>query len=111
MGTRFISCPEKPKMVGFADHFGRFRAWIPERSDFFKRPKGPKGPLGPERSDFFKGLVADAKTSSKGQSMEPNCDVEKLKFQSSCKGNWSYKSTVSKRSRHNIQNTTSFENH
>ena len=26
-----------------------------ERSDFFKGPKGPKGPLGPERSDFFKG--------------------------------------------------------
>ena len=29
-----------------ADHFGGFRAWIPERSDFFKGPKGPKGPLG-----------------------------------------------------------------
>ena len=27
----------------------------PERSDFFKGPKGPQGPLGPERSDFFKG--------------------------------------------------------
>ena len=30
-----------------ANHFGEFRAWIPERSDFFKGPKGPKGPLGP----------------------------------------------------------------
>ena len=52
-----------------ADHFGGFRAWIPERSNFFKGPnghlgpersnffkgpKGPKGPLGPERSDFFR---------------------------------------------------------
>ena len=36
---------------GVADHFGGFRAWILERSDFFK---GPKGPKGPERSDFFK---------------------------------------------------------
>ena len=26
-----------------------------ERSDFFKGPKGPMGHLGPERSDFFKG--------------------------------------------------------
>ena len=66
-------CPESPKMVGYtfcfmprtsqngptilgfsmheikgvADHFGGFRAWIPERSDFFEGPKGPKGPLGP----------------------------------------------------------------
>ena len=37
------------EIEGAADHFGGFRAWIPERSDFFK---GPKGPLGPERSDF-----------------------------------------------------------
>ena len=29
------------------DHFGGFRAWIPERSDFFEGPKGPRGPLGP----------------------------------------------------------------
>ena len=42
--------------------------------------------------------------------MEPDCDVEKLKIQSSCKGNWSYKIAVSKRSRHNIQNKNSFEN-
>ena len=59
--TPFISCPEPPKMGGeaahfcfsghaikcVADHFGGFRAWIPERSDFFKGPKGPKAPLGP----------------------------------------------------------------
>ena len=45
----------KPPILGFsghemkciADHFDGFRAWIPERSDFFKGPKGPKGPLGP----------------------------------------------------------------
>ena len=45
----------KPPILGFsgheikgvADHFGGFRAWIPERSDFFKGPKSPKGPLGP----------------------------------------------------------------
>ena len=30
--------------------------------------------------------------------MEPDCDVEKLKIQSSCKGNGSYKSTVGGRS-------------
>ena len=35
------------EIKGVADHFGGFRAWIPERSDFFKGPKGPKGPLGP----------------------------------------------------------------
>ena len=34
------------EIKGVADHFGGFRAWIPERSDFFKGPKGPKGPLG-----------------------------------------------------------------
>ena len=39
-------------LKGVADHLGGLRAWILERSDFFK---GPKGPLGPERSDFFKG--------------------------------------------------------
>ena len=43
------------EIKGVADHFGGFRAWIPERSDFFKGPKGPKGPLCPERRDFFKG--------------------------------------------------------
>ena len=43
------------EIKGVADHFGGFRAWIPERSDFFKVPKGPKGPWGPERSDFFQG--------------------------------------------------------
>ena len=43
------------EIKGVADHFGAFRAWIPERSDFFKGPKSPKGPLGLERSDFFKG--------------------------------------------------------
>ena len=43
------------EIKGVSDHFGGFRAWIPERSDFFKGPEGPKGPLGPERSDFFKG--------------------------------------------------------
>ena len=31
-----------------ADHFGGIRAWIPERSNFFKGPKNPNGPLGPE---------------------------------------------------------------
>ena len=36
----------------------------------------------------------DAKISSKGQSMEPDCDVEKLKIQSSYKSNWSYKSAA-----------------
>ena len=29
----------------------------PERSDFFTGPKGPLGPLGPERKDFFKGPI------------------------------------------------------
>ena len=65
------------EIKGVANHFGGFRAWIPERSDFFKGPKGPKGPersdffqgpkgpkgpLGPERSDFFKpaGIVLTA---------------------------------------------------
>ena len=42
--------------------------------------------------------------------MEHDCDVGKLKIQSSCKGNWSYKRAVSKRSRHNILNKCSFEN-
>ena len=37
-------------------------------------------------------MVVDAKTSSKGQSMEPDYDVEKLKIRSSCKGNRFYKS-------------------
>ena len=67
VGNTFFSHPEPPKMVptilggsgheikGVADHFGGFRAWIPERSDFFQGPKGPEGPSGPERSDFFKG--------------------------------------------------------
>ena len=31
------------EIKGVAEHFGGFRAWIPERSDFFKGPKGPKG--------------------------------------------------------------------
>ena len=43
------------EIKGVADHLGGFRAWIPERSDFFNGPKAPKGPLGPERSEFFKG--------------------------------------------------------
>ena len=38
------------EIKGVADHLGGFRAWIPERSDFFKGPKGPKGPLGPSRN-------------------------------------------------------------
>ena len=45
-------CAAKPPILvfsgheikGAADHFGGFRAWIPERSDLFK---GPRGPLGP----------------------------------------------------------------
>ena len=28
------------EVKGVADHFGGFRAWIPERSDFFKGPNG-----------------------------------------------------------------------
>ena len=40
------------------DHLGGFRAWIPERSDFFKGPKGSLAPLGPERSDFLRGPKA-----------------------------------------------------
>ena len=40
---------------GVADRVRGFRAWITERSDFFK---GPKGPLGPERSDFLRGPKA-----------------------------------------------------
>ena len=42
-----------------ADHFGGFRAWIPERSDFFKGPKGPKGPLGPLLTVLIKLLFKD----------------------------------------------------
>ena len=79
------------EIKGVVDNLGGFQAWVPERSDFFKGPKGPKGPLGPERSDFFKGAsprppwqwavlhVVDARRSSKGKSMEHDCDVEKLK--------------------------------
>ena len=52
--------PAKPHILrvsgheikGVADHFGGFRAWIPERSDFFKGPNGPKGPLGPSEATF-----------------------------------------------------------
>ena len=42
-----------------ADNFGGFRAWIPERSDFFKGPKGPKGPLGPGGTAFVVLRVPD----------------------------------------------------
>ena len=34
------------EMKGVAHHFVGFQACIPERSDFFKGPKGLKGPLG-----------------------------------------------------------------
>ena len=50
-----IFCSSGHEIKGVADHFGRFQAWIPERSDFFKGPEGPQGPSGPERSDFFQG--------------------------------------------------------
>ena len=43
-----------------ADHFGGFRAWIPERSDFFKGPKGPKGPLGLRLTVLIKLLFKDS---------------------------------------------------
>ena len=42
-----ILCFSGHEIKGVADHLGGFRAWIPERSDFFKGPKGPKGSLGP----------------------------------------------------------------
>ena len=32
------------EIKGVADHLGGFRAWIPERSDFFKGPKAPRAP-------------------------------------------------------------------
>ena len=54
---------------GVADHFGGFRAWIPEQSDFLKGPKGPKGPLSLERNDFFKGVFSQRNqtgTANKG---------------------------------------------
>ena len=54
--------------------------------------------------------VDEAKTSSKGQSMEHDCDVEKLKIQSSCKGNCLYKRVVNKRSRSNFSTKSSFKN-
>ena len=56
-----------PPILGFsgheikyvADHFGGFRARIPERSDFFKGPKGPtgRGPKAPRApaAPFFNG--------------------------------------------------------
>ena len=64
-----IVCFSGHEIKGVADHFGGFPAWIPRRSDFLRGPKapwapgpgakrlfkGPKGSLGPERSDSFKG--------------------------------------------------------
>ena len=37
------------------DHLGGFRAWIPERSDFFK---GPKGPWARSEATFLRGPKA-----------------------------------------------------
>ena len=51
------------------------------------------------------------KNKLKGTSKEHDCDAERLQIQSRCKGYWSYKKAVSKWSRHNIQNKSSFENH
>ncbi len=48
------------EIKGVADHFGGFRAWIPERSDFFKGPKGPKGPLGSLLTVLIKLLFKDS---------------------------------------------------
>ena len=48
------------EIKGVADHFVGFRAWIPERSDFFKGPKGPKGPLGPLLTVLIKLLFKDS---------------------------------------------------
>ena len=55
-----ILCFSGHKIKGVADHFGGFRAWIPERSDFFKGPKGPKGPLGPLLTVLIKLLFKDS---------------------------------------------------
>ena len=73
-------CPESPKMVGYtfyfmrpcpkppkggsgheikcvADHFGGFRAWIPERSDFFKGPKRAPINLAPGPPNLLQNFM------------------------------------------------------
>ena len=54
--------------------------------------------------------VADAKASSKGQSMEHDCDVEKLKIQNGYKGKLLYKRVFDKGSRSNTSIKSSLKN-
>ena len=41
------------EIKGVADHFGGIPGMDPRAKRLFEGPKSPKGPLGPERSDFF----------------------------------------------------------
>ena len=54
--------------------------------------------------------VDDAKKNSKGQLKEHDCDVEKLKIQSMCKGSCFCKRVVNNRSGSNILSKSNFPN-
>ena len=88
----FAPCEEPPKMVSFLTHAKSppKRSAMPFCSMWRTTQNGRQWAVL---------QVVDAKASSKGQSMEHDCDVEKLKIQSSCKGSCFYKRVVSKRSR------------